>query len=153
MEQRVARILALNSNQDVLEAIQGLFSGDGFLCDVGHVRDLRLGVKTVEQLFQGRTVDMILFDIAPPMAENWSYFRSFEKHPLVADVPLLLTTTNLASLQSLAEGRPSLEILLKPFDVELLLRLARVGTGQLRDDALWEHWFAGKRVQRPSSMS
>lgn len=141
---RPPRVLAINSNQDVLDAIQGLLAAEGYRCDLGHVRALRLGETTVEEMFGPDPVDAILFDIAPPMDANWSYFLTFEKHPRVVDVPIILTTTNIAALQGVAQGRPSLEVMLKPFDVELLLRLAGVATGRIHDEELWQRWFAGK---------
>lgn len=138
------RVLVVDTSADVMAALAELLTDRGYRCDLAEVRDLRLGNATPESLLGDEPVDLVIFDIAAPMDQNWKVLSSFEAHPRLRDVPFLLTTTNGREAQAVGHGRPAVELLLKPFDLELLSRLVDLACGRLRDDALWQKWFPGK---------
>src|SRR4051812_1900994 len=106
------RILLLNSSQDVLDALCEILTGEGFSCSTAHVRALRQHERSATELLAERAPDAMLFDISPPMAENWAYFTLFEQLPGAKARPIILTTTNGHALAEVASDRPALEILL-----------------------------------------
>lgn len=138
------RVLVVNTSPDVMEALQEVVQQWGYRCDLAEVRSLRFGQVTVDELLGETAPDLVIFDLAPPMDENFKALQQLEQHARGRELPLVVTTTNAEAARPLLAGRQTVELLLKPFDLGLLHKLVDVACGRTHDEQLWEAWFAGK---------
>ncbi len=125
-----ARILVVNTSEDTTEALREVLTDAGYEVTSTYVRDLRRDDVQLESVISQRP-DAVIYDLAPPYDENWSYFRDvFSHHALARGVPVVLTTTNARAVASFA-GPDVLELLLKPYDLQRLLdRVSKALGGQ-----------------------
>jgi len=118
------RILVANGNEDVLAALGDALTEAGYEVLTVHVRPLRLGQLNFRELFRSFRPRLALVDIGPPYQENWAFARTLLDEPATGDIPFVWTTTNARALKELT-GAVAEEILLKPFDLDQLLRKVR----------------------------
>lgn len=119
-----ARILVVNTSEDTIEALKEVLMDEGYEVATTYVRDLRLGKVPLESVVS-TSPGAIVYDVAPPYEDNWSYYRDvFSRDPLVRGVPVILTTTNAKAASAFA-GSDVLELLLKPYDLARLLENVR----------------------------
>ena len=125
------RVLVINTSVDVIEALEHVLRADGHDVSAHYVRDLRRGELTIEEMLEPDP-DVVIFDIAPPYEENLSFFNNvFSRHPDVKGRSLILTTTNLKAANIPPEA-VSVELVLKPFDLSVLLDRVREGVARRR---------------------
>ena len=114
------RVLIVNTSEDTVEALRDALTDEGYEVAAAYARDLRFGKVQLESVIAERP-DAIIYDLAPPYDENWSYFRDvFSRHPLARGIPVIVTTTNARAASGYA-GPDVLELMLKPYDLEHLL--------------------------------
>jgi DNA-binding response OmpR family regulator len=116
-------IAIVNTSDDVIDAITEVLEQEGFCTTKHFARDYRRGDKPLEDIIRDRNPELILWDIAPPYAENWKFLQTVL--PALGDLPVVMTTTNKDALERVVGPTESLEILSKPFDLDLLLAMVR----------------------------
>jgi DNA-binding response OmpR family regulator len=118
---RSRTIGVFDSHPDTAELLRLLFEADGFRVITVDLREVRSGHLDVADLRERYRFDVIVFDVALPYQANWQLFRDLQAREL-ADVPVVLTTTNERALDALlGEERPQvIEIWGKPYDTERL---------------------------------
>ena len=134
------RILLLNTSIDVVEALTDIFEREQYVVTAKYVRDLRQGRLEGAALLDEVKPRAAIIDIAPPVDENWRWFMGFRPLCKARAIPFILTTTIETQVRELA-GRDVIELLLKPFDMQLLLDVLEVAVGRKRDEALAAKWF------------
>jgi DNA-binding NtrC family response regulator len=61
---------------------------------------------------------VIIFDIAPPYEENWTFFQLIKNVKEVEGRKFIITTTNKGILETFVGKTDAIEIVGKPFDIE-----------------------------------
>jgi len=123
-----ARILVANGNDDVLAILAEVLTEHGYEVKTVHVRAIRLGEIDFAELFREFQPSVAIVDIGPPYPENWAFAPTMVKHVNAAHVPFLWTTTNARALTEFTGVRVD-ELVLKPFDLEHLLKKVRRALG------------------------
>jgi hypothetical protein len=68
-------VAVLNSNEDVVEALQLILTTAGISCIGAHIVDFRKGRKDLLAFLGAYNPKVLLFDIAPPLEANWQLFQ------------------------------------------------------------------------------
>jgi DNA-binding response OmpR family regulator len=124
------RVLIANGNDDVLAALEETLTSAGYEAKIVHVRAIRLGTIDFVTLFQEFRPSVAIVDIGPPYPENWAFAQTLVKHPVASHVPFLWTTTNGKALTEFT-GAKVPELLLKPYDLDMLLERLQRRLGDL----------------------
>ena len=114
------RVIALfNSSDDTVEMVQSMLVASGFSCLVGcHFADLKSGFVDFTRYLNLHQPDVVIFDISPPYAENWKFFKGLRDGKAMAGRGLVLTTTNKDRLdETVGQDSEAIEIVGKPYDL------------------------------------
>lgn len=114
-------VAVINSNEDIVEAIQLILNDAGYHSVGGHVIDFKKGRKDFVAFFKEHTPNVIIFDIAPPYEENWNFFQLIKNVKEAEGAQFIITTTNKGMLERFAGKTDAIEIVGKPFDLEEIL--------------------------------
>jgi DNA-binding response OmpR family regulator len=117
----VPKVALINSNDDILEALSLYLTEAGFITIKGHVHEFKTGQKDIVEFFNRHQPDAALYDVAPPYEENWNYFNLIKSLKEASGCPFILTTTNKDILERFAGPTNTIEIVGKPFDLQVVV--------------------------------
>ena len=120
-EKKSITIAIMNSNQDIVETIQLFLNEEGFHSVGAHVTDFKKGTEDFVAFCQAHNPQVIIFDIAPPYQENWTFCQLLQNTKEAEGRPFILTTTNKRALERVVGKTEALEIFEKPYDLEALV--------------------------------
>lgn len=133
-----ARVLIVNSNDDVVEMLRLKFRQAGWEAATAHVTDAKRGRIDLVEMVQRSEPSVLVYDVAPPYEDNWRYLQTIRSNAAaLRDRPFVLTTTNREQLEKItAEASEAVEIVGKPYDLGEVVRratllLERAGTPRL----------------------
>ena len=94
------RVAVINSNEDIVEAIRLMLDDAGIASVGAHVVDFKKGRKDLIAFYHDYNPRVIVYDIAPPYEENWTFFQLVKATQETQGRHFLLTTTNKAVLDT-----------------------------------------------------
>jgi CheY-like chemotaxis protein len=114
-------VAVFNASQDTVDMLTLFFEHCGYKA-VGEPWPARepLGVDNVRAFVTRHRPDVIVFDISFPYDHNWQRCREFHDAHDIQQIPVVLTTTNERALSELVGPTAAIEIVGKPYDLELL---------------------------------
>src|SRR3954449_9127802 len=115
-------IAVFNTSEDTTDMLRELFQHAGFVAVTAFTHDLRDNKVDLESLMRQYRPAVIVYDIALPYEANWQLCQRIRSSPVCKGVPFVLTTTNVAQVRKVAGPEPLIEIVGKPYDLELLLQ-------------------------------
>jgi hypothetical protein len=68
---------------------------------------------------------VVVYDVAPPYEANWQLLSNLRRKGRLAELPIIITTTNERHVRPLAAGEHLHEIIGKPYDLDRLIWLIR----------------------------
>ena len=112
-------VALFNSSDDTVEMVKRMLDASGFSCLVGcHFADLKSGFVDFTRYLNLHQPDVVIFDISPPYAENWRFFKGLRDGQAMAGRGLVLTTTNKERLdETVGQDSEAIEIVGKPYDL------------------------------------
>jgi DNA-binding response OmpR family regulator len=112
-------VALFNSSDDTVEMVQRMLDASGFNCLIGcHFADLKSGFVDFTRYLNLHQPDVVIFDISPPYAENWHFFKGLRDGKAMAGRGLVLTTTNKERLdETVGRDSEAIEIVGKPYDL------------------------------------
>jgi len=113
------KILVINSNEDTVEMLRIKLERSGFETLSAHVSDVKRGRVDLQAYLRRHQPAAIVYDIAPPYAQNWTFFKLLRSTDVMRSVPLVLTSTNKDEVEAIA-GTPVLEVIGKPYDLDAI---------------------------------
>jgi DNA-binding response OmpR family regulator len=119
------RILVLNTSIEVTTLLTEILQDEGYDSSYAYIPEIKKGLVKLSKLLKSAQPDLIIYDIALPYEENWEFFQQMSKSKLLEGCQIILTTTNKHVLDSLVGPTNTLEIVGKPFDLEILLKLVK----------------------------
>jgi CheY-like chemotaxis protein len=96
-------VALINSTPDIVEMLRIAFEHAGFVVVSTFTYLVRSGDVDLEAFMKQHQPQAIVYDIAPPYSTNWNLFRHLSQLPALHDRPIIITSTNPARLQQLAE--------------------------------------------------
>jgi DNA-binding response OmpR family regulator len=132
-------VALINASDDTVEMVQRMLSASGIDCLTGcHFADLKKGNVDFGQFLAKYDPRVVIFDISPPYAENWQFFKTLRDAKTMEGRGLVLTTTNKDRLDEIVgEDSTAIEIVGKPYDLQqitaaITAALRTVGTAAVR---------------------
>ena len=113
-------VALFNANDDTVEMVQRMLSASGIDSLGGcHFADLKKGNVDFGQFLAKYDPQVVIFDISPPYAENWQFFKTLRDATTMEGRGLVLTTTNKNRLDEVVGAdSTALEIVGKPYDLQ-----------------------------------
>jgi DNA-binding response OmpR family regulator len=112
-------VVLFNASDDTVEMVQRMLSATGIHCLAGcHFADLRKGNVDFARYIAEHDPQVVIFDISPPYAENWQFFKTLRSSSAMDGRGLVLTTTNKDRLDEVVGvDSAAIEIVGKPYDL------------------------------------
>lgn len=118
------RILVVEDDDDIREAMQEALACEGFHVDVA-----KDGLDALGQLDAGGAgAPLILLDMMMPKMDGEAFLKALRGRPALADAPVVVISGNAAAREK-ASSLHAAACLVKPFELEELLGLVRRLTG------------------------
>jgi len=114
-------VAIINSSDDIIETLQLVLEDEGFQTVGANFVDFKKGKRDFVAFCQEHDPQVILFDVAPPYEENWTFLQLLQNAKEVAGRHFVITTTNKEVLEKLVGETGAIEIVGKPFDMEEIL--------------------------------
>jgi DNA-binding NtrC family response regulator len=107
----------------VVEMLRLAFEHAGIVAVSTFMHLIRSGAVNIETVVREHRPQVVVYDVAPPYANNWLLFQHTAHLPAMAGLPFVLTTTNRTHVKSLAgeSAEPIFEIVGLPYDIDLLV--------------------------------
>jgi two-component system, OmpR family, response regulator ResD len=117
-------VAVVNSSQDVTEILRLFLEHAGYVVVTAYTQDIRDGDVDLPALIRQYQPRVIVYDIALPYDINWRLFETIRDSPACVGVRFVLTTTNILQVQKIVgPAIHVLEIVGKPYDLDLLLQM------------------------------
>jgi hypothetical protein len=110
-------VALFNASDDTFEMVQRMLAAAGLDCLGGcHFADLKKGNVRFTEFLATYDPHVVIFDISPPYAENWEFFKTLRT--AMGTRGLVLTTTNKHRLDEVVGAdSTAIEIVGKPYDI------------------------------------
>ncbi len=114
------RLLIIDDEEDLVEALAVRFSASGF--EVDTAADGEAGLRKVSE----RPPDIVLLDLAMPKMDGWEVCRRIRAKAETARLPIvLMTAAILPEVEAKAKRCGADEVVRKPFDDRRLVETVR----------------------------
>lgn len=119
---KLPSVAVFNSSQDTLDILKISLEEQGFAVATAHVSDLKKGQVDLLDFVQAHQPDVIVYDIALPYEENWTFLRLLQSSEALKPVRWVLTTTHRERLRELVgELGEVYEVVGKPYDLRQIV--------------------------------
>ena len=119
-------IAIFNTNDDLVELLRAALEKAGFVVVSGHVDDARRGTLLLSTFVQEHDPRVIVYDIAPPYEQHWSFLQHVREQPYMKGRDFVLTSTNVRQVQeNVGIREPIYEIVGKPYDIQQIIDAVR----------------------------
>jgi DNA-binding NarL/FixJ family response regulator len=119
------RIVAvIDSDPDSMELLKTVLEVHGMVAATGNLNEFRLGKASLLDFLQRTAPDVIVYDLGLPYEANYRFLQKSMEDLAFPRCGIVLTTTNARAVQTLL-GVRAMEILGKPFDLEMLVQAVR----------------------------
>ena len=116
-----------------MEMLRVAFEHAGFVVVSTFTHLVRDGVVDVEAFIEQHQPQVIVYDIAPPYANNWNLFRRLSQLPALKDRPFVITSTNPVRVRELAQTDQEVsEVVEIPYVITQLIETVRAAAVQKR---------------------
>ena len=118
---RTRNILVVDDSADYVSFVQLFLEAEGFQVDTA------LSTDAMQQMLRSRTTDMVISDVRIPGDEAFAVLNILRADTRTSNIPVLLCTAALQEVEESSERlrQEGVEILFKPFDIEVLLDYVR----------------------------
>jgi CheY-like chemotaxis protein len=119
-------VAVINTSQDVVDMLRIALQEAGIIAMTMLTHEIRDGERDLGAFVAEHRPRAIIYDIAPPYEANWRLFQHLLATRSMADIPIVLTTTNVHHVEQLAGSeRRVYEIVGKPYDLDQIVRATR----------------------------
>jgi CheY-like chemotaxis protein len=123
-------VAVLNSSTDVLDLMREALQEEGFTVVVAQVPEIKRGREDLVAFLQQHEPAAIIYDIAPPYAENWNFLRLIRDMETARGRAFVLTTTNRRALEETVGPTDAREVIGKPYDLAEIVDAVRTALDQ-----------------------
>lgn len=129
MTSRPPVVAVFNSSADTVELIRAWFERVGIVVVSAHLDEVRRGSFDLPSFVEQHKPSAVLFDIAPPYDRSWLFVQHLISTSPLSGLPAVFTTTNERRVREVAGRSDVIELVGKPYDLELLLERVRAVAG------------------------
>jgi DNA-binding response OmpR family regulator len=95
------RVVAIvNSNEDLVNIVREALEDDGFTVATAHIAHIKQGQEDFLRFLDHHDPRVVIWDLAPPYAENWTFVQTLRAVPKVGQRHFVFTTVNRGALRS-----------------------------------------------------
>lgn len=120
-DQRKPIVAVFNSSDDTVEMLRTVLERQGLHTVAGKIPDLKRGELDFISFVQHHRPAVIIYDMSPPYDTNWAFLRLVRSSEAAKQSQFVLTTTNKPALDKLVGQTEALEIIGKPYDLQLVV--------------------------------
>ncbi len=114
-------VAVFNSSADTVEMLRTALEQEGIHTVPGNIPDLKRGELDFISFIEHHRPAVIIYDMSPPYETNWTFLRLVRSSDAAKRTQFVLTTTNKPALESLVGPTDALEIIGKPYDLQLVV--------------------------------
>lgn len=114
-------VAVFNSSDDTVEMLRTVLESRGLHTVSGKIPDLKKGELDFISFVEHHRPRVIVYDISPPYETNWAFLRLVRSSEPAKGCRFVLTTTNKPALDRLVGETEALEIIGKPYDLQLVV--------------------------------
>lgn len=124
-------VAIFNTSEDTTELLRLVLEQAGYVAVSAFTTALRDGRVDLEAFMRQHQPAAIVYDIAIPYEPNWRLFEHIRDSPACEGVAFVVTTTNVKHVRAVAgEGPQLIEIVGKPYDLDLIVRAVNEAIGR-----------------------
>jgi DNA-binding NtrC family response regulator len=113
----------MNTSEEITEILQTALEEHGFKTQAMFTYEIKRKDKEFDVFVKKYKPKVIVYDIAIPYEENYKLFKRILKKQQSKNIRFVLTTTNKGALEKLVGNTKAIEIIGKPFDLNILISL------------------------------
>jgi DNA-binding NtrC family response regulator len=119
-------VAIINTSEETTRLLEDLMCDEGFTTITAYIPEFKRGERDIQAFFQEHRPQAVLYDIAIPYVENWTFFREqILTHASLPESSFVLTTTNRTALELLVGPTNSIELIGRPFDLETIVQAVK----------------------------
>jgi hypothetical protein len=122
-------VAVFNSNDDTVELIRAWFERVGIVVVSAHMDEIKRDGFDLPSFVDQHKPAAVIFDIAPPYDRSWLFVQHLLTATPLSGVPAVFTTTNEVHVREAAGPVDVIELVGKPYDLDLLLDKVQLVTG------------------------
>ena len=103
-------IAVINSNDDLVAAVQTRLLDEEFEVVTAHIRDIKAGREDFGSFLRAHKPAVVIYDIAIPYDDNWTFLSTLRKLPESAGQRFVVTTVNKRALERHVGPTDALEL-------------------------------------------
>ena len=120
-------IAIMDSDEDIVNTLREFLEQEGFRTAIAHVPLIKRGEQDLLEFLADHDPVVVIYDIAPPYAPNWTFFRLIHNLKAMDRRHIVLTTTNRQALEAVAREIEAHDLIEKPYDLDAVLQAIRQG--------------------------
>jgi DNA-binding response OmpR family regulator len=120
------RLAVFNDSAPTLSTIAVRDPGYGVV--TAQLSMMRIAIVDVEAFVTAHRPDVVVYDVAMPYESNWDFLEVVRMLPKMQNIPIVVTTSNKAVLDSLVGPTDALQVIGKPHDLGELQRRVDTAT-------------------------
>lgn len=103
-------IAVINTSDDLVLALRNRLLDEGYEIVIGHIRDIKMGRTNFETFLRTHRPAVVIYDIAIPYEDNWTFFNTLRHLPQSLDQPFIVTTVNKRVLEQRVGKTDAIEL-------------------------------------------
>jgi CheY-like chemotaxis protein len=123
-------VAVINSSEDTVEMLRHSLQHNGFTSIVtGHVTEIRSGELDFVKFLSEHDPKVVVYDISIPYDNNWTFLKLLLDSGHMRDRGVVVTTTNKRRLEELVGPTDAIEIVGKPYDLNVIVGAVKKALG------------------------
>lgn len=119
-------VAILNSNDDTVEMLAMMLESEGMVAVSAHVSNMKRGQFDFSGFLAEHNPQVVIYDVSPPYDRSWLFLQHLRTLPTMKGRRFVLTSTNPLRVQQIANPtEPILEIIGKPYDLQMIIDSVR----------------------------
>ena len=116
-----ALIAVLNTSEEITAVIEDTLEMEGYRTISAFTFEAKRGDFDLEAFLAEHDPAAVVYDIAIPYVENFEFFLKIRNSPVGRARGFVVTTTNKRALEEMVGPVEAIEIIGKPYDLQMLL--------------------------------